>query len=35
MDLEKLQQIYQLARGGSEAAFVAGEINALAQSEKK
>lgn len=34
MDFGKLQQIYQLARGGSEAAFVAGEINVLAQSEK-
>lgn len=34
MDFGKLQHIYQLARGGSEAAFVAGEINVLAQSEK-
>lgn len=30
MDFGKLQRIYQSARGGSEAAFVAGEIDVLA-----
>lgn len=30
MDSKKLQQIHQLARGGSDAAFLAGEIDVSA-----